>query len=118
MKTIKKIKWWLISLIALVALLIVLFFPLPYYVEMPGGAYDIRSVVKVNGKEDKDKGSYQFVAVSLSRASLAQLLYAWLTPLLKSVQLRIPQAVIAMQTISALINSTWKPHKMLRSIRH
>lgn len=47
---------------------------------MPGGAYDIRSVVKVNGKEDKDKGSYQFVAVSLSRASLAQLLYAWLTP--------------------------------------
>lgn len=80
MKTIKKIKWWLISLIALVALLIVLFFPLPYYVEMPGGAYDIRSVVKVNGKEDKDKGSYQFVAVSLSRASLAQLLYAWLTP--------------------------------------
>lgn len=42
---------------------------------MPGGAYDIRSVVKVNGKEDKDKGSYQFVAVSLSRASLAQLLY-------------------------------------------
>ncbi|MGT2934335.1 SepM family pheromone-processing serine protease [Streptococcus castoreus] len=80
MKTIKKIKWWLISLFVLVALLVALFFPLPYYIEMPGGAYDIRSVLKVNGKEDKKKGSYHFVAVSLSRATLAQLIYAWLTP--------------------------------------
>ena len=30
-------------------------FPLPYYLEMPGGAYDIRSVVTVNHKEDKEK---------------------------------------------------------------
>ncbi|CAM4227551.1 SepM family pheromone-processing serine protease [Streptococcus penaeicida] len=80
MKILKSIKWWLISLLAVVAILFALFFPLPYYVEMPGGAYDIRSVLQVNNKKDKEKGSYNFVAVSLSRASLAQILYAWATP--------------------------------------
>ncbi|MGT2933069.1 SepM family pheromone-processing serine protease [Streptococcus catagoni] len=80
MKTIKKLKWWIISILLTIAILMALFFPLPYYIEMPGGAYDIRSVLKVNNKEDKAKGSYNFVAVSLSRASLAQLLYAWMTP--------------------------------------
>ncbi len=80
MKRLKKIKWWLVGLLALISLLLALFFPLPYYIEMPGGAYDIRTVLQVNGKEDKRKGAYQFVAVGISRASLAQLLYAWLTP--------------------------------------
>lgn len=65
---------------AVVAILFALFFPLPYYIEMPGGAYDIRSVLKVNDKRDKEKGSYNFVAVSLSRATFAQILYAWVTP--------------------------------------
>ncbi|HEP1403617.1 SepM family pheromone-processing serine protease [Streptococcus pyogenes] len=80
MKRLKKIKWWLVGLLALISLLLALFFPLPYYIEMPGGAYDIRTVLQVNGKEDKRKGAYQFVAVGITRASLAQLLYAWLTP--------------------------------------
>ncbi|MBA2795477.1 SepM family pheromone-processing serine protease [Streptococcus porcinus] len=80
MKIIKKVKWWLISIMAVVAILFALFFPLPYYIEMPGGAYDIRSVLKVNDKRDKEKGSYNFVAVSLSRATFAQILYAWVTP--------------------------------------
>ncbi|EGJ26430.1 SepM family pheromone-processing serine protease [Streptococcus porcinus] len=80
MKIIKKVKWWLISILAVVALLFALFFPLPYYIEMPGGAYDIRSVLQINNKKDKEKGSYNFVAVSLSRATFAQILYAWVTP--------------------------------------
>ncbi|VTS19164.1 ATP-dependent endopeptidase [Streptococcus porcinus] len=80
MKIIKKVKWWLISIMVVVAILFALFFPLPYYIEMPGGAYDIRSVLKVNDKRDKEKGSYNFVAVSLSRATFAQILYAWVTP--------------------------------------
>ncbi|MGT2958145.1 peptidase S16 [Streptococcus bovimastitidis] len=80
MKILKSIKLWLISLLAVVAILFALFFPLPYYVEMPGGAYDIRSVLQVNNQKDKEKGSYNFVAVTLSRASLAQILYAWVTP--------------------------------------
>ncbi|MGT2720911.1 SepM family pheromone-processing serine protease [Streptococcus porcinus] len=80
MKIIKKVKWCLISILAVVALLFALFFPLPYYIEMPGGAYDIRSVLQINNKKDKEKGSYNFVAVSLSRATFAQILYAWVTP--------------------------------------
>lgn len=77
---VKKAKWWLLSGFLLVFLLFSVFVPLPYYLEMPGGAYDIRSVLTVNNKEDKDKGSYNFVAVSVSQATLAQLIYGWLTP--------------------------------------
>lgn len=80
MKTIKKFKWWLISSLSIILLLVVFFFPLPYYMERPGGAYDIRTVLTVNHKEDKEKGSYNFVAVSLSKATPIQVLYAWLTP--------------------------------------
>ncbi|MGT2886991.1 SepM family pheromone-processing serine protease [Streptococcus didelphis] len=80
MNSIKKLKWYLISGLGLIALVFTLCFPLPYYIEMPGGAYDIRSVLKVNNQEDKEKGSYNFVAVSMSKASLAQLFYAWITP--------------------------------------
>ncbi|PZO94766.1 MAG: peptidase S16 [Streptococcus pyogenes] len=80
MTFIKRFKWWLATLFGLIALLFFLFFPLPYYVEMPGGAYDIKSVLTVNNEKDKAKGAYQFVAVGLSRASVAQLLYAWMTP--------------------------------------
>ncbi|MFS1664433.1 SepM family pheromone-processing serine protease [Streptococcus sp. zg-JUN1979] len=76
----QKLKWWLIGIISIVIVLFSLFVPLPYYVEMPGGSFDIKSVLSVDGKEDKGKGSYQFVAVGVVQASLAQLLYAYLTP--------------------------------------
>ncbi|MGT2744389.1 SepM family pheromone-processing serine protease [Streptococcus phocae subsp. phocae] len=79
-KILYRIRWWLAGLVALLGVLVVFLFPLPYYIEMPGGAYDIRPVVTVNSKEDKAKGSYQFVAVSLIRATPAHIIYAWLTP--------------------------------------
>lgn len=80
MKVIKTYKWWVLSILSMVLILFALFFPLPYYIEMPGGAYDIRSVLKVNGKKDNEKGSYNFVAVTVSHATFAQMLYAWMTP--------------------------------------
>ncbi|WNZ97597.1 SepM family pheromone-processing serine protease [Streptococcus iniae] len=80
MKVINKIKWWLLGIIAFLGLAFTFLYPLPYYIEMPGGAYDIKSVLEIKGHEDKEKGSYNFVAVSLGRATLAQVLYAWLTP--------------------------------------
>lgn len=61
-------------------MVLALVYPLPYYIEMPGGAYDIREVLRVDNKEDEQKGSYNFVAVTVSQATAAQLLYAWLTP--------------------------------------
>ncbi len=76
----KRFKWWLVGVSAFIFLLFSLLYPLDYYLEMPGGAYDIRSVLTVGGKKDKEAGSYNFVAVSVSQATLAQLIYAWLTP--------------------------------------
>lgn len=61
-------------------MVLALVYPSPYYIEMPGGAYDIREVLRVDNKEDEQKGSYNFVAVTVSQATAAQLLYAWLTP--------------------------------------
>ncbi|MGF0111985.1 SepM family pheromone-processing serine protease [Streptococcus sp. SGI.013] len=80
MKQIKKYRWWLVGLMSFVGMVLALVYPLPYYIEMPGGAYDIREVLRVDNKEDEQKGSYNFVAVTVSQATAAQLLYAWLTP--------------------------------------
>ncbi|MEX2804736.1 SepM family pheromone-processing serine protease [Streptococcus sp. H31] len=77
---VRQFKWWLIGALAAFLLLFSLFVPLPYYLEMPGGAYDIRSVLTVDDRKDDQAGSYNFVAVSMSQATLAQLIYGWLTP--------------------------------------
>lgn len=76
----KEYKWLLSGFLILLLILGALFIPLPYYIEMPGGAYDIRQVLTVNDKEDDKDGSYNFVAVTQMRATAAGLLYAYLTP--------------------------------------
>ncbi|MBM7635446.1 SepM family pheromone-processing serine protease [Streptococcus saliviloxodontae] len=76
----KRFKWWLAGICVTILLAVAILVPLPYYVEMPGGAFDIAQVLTVNDKEDKEKGSYEFVAVSQVRATFAWLLYAWATP--------------------------------------
>ena len=53
---------------------------LPYYIEMPGTAEDIRSVMTVDGKMDTKSGSYDFVTVAVKEATPADLIYAWVTP--------------------------------------
>lgn len=82
MKKHRKLLFWLMSILLLfVALIYALFVPFgTYYLEMPGGAYDIRSVLTVKDKSDDAEGSYNFVAVTVSRATLAQMAYAALTP--------------------------------------
>lgn len=74
------LKWWFLGIGTAILLGVVFFLPLPYYIEMPGGAYDIRDVLQVDKKEDKAKGSYNFVAISQMHATPAALLYAWATP--------------------------------------
>lgn len=76
----KHVKAWWAGSLSLVFVLFSLFYPLPYYMERPGGAYDIREVLAVDGQLDKEAGSYNFVAVTISEATLAQVVYAWLTP--------------------------------------
>lgn len=75
-----RFKWWILGVIGVLLLLFSLLYPLDYYIEMPGGAYDIRSVLTVDKKKDDEKGSYNFVAVTVTQATLAKLLYACMTP--------------------------------------
>jgi len=51
-----------------------------HYIEVPGGAEDIRKVLLVDNKADKEAGSYNFVTVGVEQATFAHLVYAWLTP--------------------------------------
>lgn len=57
-----------------------LLFPLPYYLEKPGGAEDIRSVLSVNGEVDQEAGSYNFVYINVTQATAVQLLAAYFNP--------------------------------------
>lgn len=78
-KNLKKSKGCL-ALVFVLFILFAIFYPLPYYLETPGGAYDVRTALTVDGKEDTAKGSYNFTAVSVSRATLAHVLYSLVTP--------------------------------------
>ena len=79
-----RIKWWLLSIITVLFLLFSLFFPLNnYYVELPGGAFDTKEVLTVDKKADDSKGSYNFVAVAQTKATLALMLYAQLNDFAK-----------------------------------
>ncbi|MBO4107820.1 SepM family pheromone-processing serine protease [Streptococcus suis] len=71
-------KWVLITSIVLGTLLIwfAMFFPLPYYIESPGGAMDVRSVLQVNGEVDQEDGSYNFTYVTVQQATAIKLLFA------------------------------------------
>ena len=79
MKKIKIYKWPIIIFTTLILLVVSLTVPLPYYIEVPGGAVDIRHVLKVNQQDDKERGAYEFVTVGVQRATFAHLVYAWLT---------------------------------------
>ncbi|HFI0040182.1 TPA: SepM family pheromone-processing serine protease [Streptococcus suis] len=56
------------------------FVPLPYYLEKPGGAMDVRQVLTVNNQEDEEDGSYNFTYVSVQQATALQLLVAQFDP--------------------------------------
>lgn len=73
-------KWPIIAVVGVILLFLSFVVPLPYYIEVPGGAADVRQVLRVDNKEDKEKGSYNFVTVGIQHATLAHLVYAWLTP--------------------------------------
>lgn len=76
MKTHKKIILILSIILATVAVWAAVLVPLPYYIESPGGATDIRQVLMVNGQEDQEPGSYNFVYVQVRQATALQLLAA------------------------------------------
>lgn len=76
----KKIILILSIIAASILLWLAFLFPLPYYLEKPGGASDIRSVLAVNGEVDQESGSYNFVYINVEQATAIQLLAAYFNP--------------------------------------
>ncbi|KXT76675.1 SepM family pheromone-processing serine protease [Streptococcus sp. DD12] len=72
--------WWLAAFCFLVFSGFFFLTPLPYYIEAPGGTFDTATAIQVEGKKPAKEGGYQFVAVAVSQATPASMLYAWLTP--------------------------------------
>ncbi|GFH40982.1 SepM family pheromone-processing serine protease [Pseudolactococcus insecticola] len=72
-------KWWLISGLVVVVLLVAVLLPLPYYVEAPGTTENVGAMVKVDHSKLKEKGSLNLTTVSMMRATGATLAYAALT---------------------------------------
>lgn len=76
----KKKHWrilgWVIFVLVLLTI-VVLNAPLPnYFIESPGTADSLKSFVKVDGKQDKQKGSFMLTTVRLSQATPYKLLKA------------------------------------------
>ena len=113
-----RIKWWLLSIFTVLFLLFALFFPLNnYYVELPGGAFDTKEVLTVDKKADDSKGSYNFVAVAQTKATLALMLYAQLNDFAKLKQLKRQLEITLMKISCVSTNFTWRLPKTKRFIR-
>ena len=114
----KKLDGPYMSSLALVLTFLAFVVPLPYYIEVPGGAEDIRQVLKVNETEDTEAGAYQFVTVGIRHATLSHLVYAWLTPFtdIRSAKGDCRVALL-MQSLCGSINSTCKLLKTWPSIK-
>lgn len=84
MKRTKKQKSGIIRnlLIALLSVIIVLgvVWPLPYYIEMPGSAENVRDFVSVDGKRDKNSGSFMLTTVGIRQGTTGSLLAAYFSP--------------------------------------
>ena len=80
MKRIKKFILPTVIGVTIAFFIAALYVRLPYYIEVPGGAEDVRQVLLVDKKADKEAGSYNFVTVGVEQATFAHLVYARLTP--------------------------------------
>lgn len=113
----KKIRWPLYVIAALIVTFLAFVVPLPYYIEVPGGSEDIRQVLKVNDTEDKEAGAYQFVTVGVQHATLAHMIYAWLTPFTDIRSAQETTGGSSMLNLCESINSTCKHRKIWPSIK-
>lgn len=71
---------WVVGLLILIALLACAFVPTNYYVERPGATIDLKDMITVDGKKDKEDGSFSLTSVGIYRATTLQLLRAKFTP--------------------------------------
>ncbi|WP_434088473.1 SepM family pheromone-processing serine protease [Carnobacterium inhibens] len=59
------------SLLVLLVLIVLfgIFMPIPYYIEGPGSAVQLNELVKVNQKDDQEKGHYMLTTVAIRKAT-------------------------------------------------
>ena len=69
---------WIV--ISLVLFWLLFNLPLPYYIQKPGGALDVRQVMTVNGESDQQPGSYNLVYVRVEEATPFSILVAQFDP--------------------------------------
>lgn len=74
----KKHKLFKIALIifAVIVVFLGLFYPLPYFVETLGTAESVGNMVKVDGKNDDQKGNFFLTTVSVAQANGAMMIYS------------------------------------------
>lgn len=68
MKRFKQPRFWLL-LVAIVASLVFLFYPLPYVLEMPGSAEQASSFITIEGKNEEKAGSFRVMTVTTQAAT-------------------------------------------------
>lgn len=77
----KKSKLKLLLSIGIPLIVIIgLFFPLPYYIEQPGGTMPVNQMVNVAGKKDEHSGNFYLTTVEMARANAASILFSKLDP--------------------------------------
>lgn len=76
----KRLRKYLVSITIACLLIVGMLVPLPYYIEAPGGAYDLQPIVKIKGHNRNFKGAFMLTAVSLFKAQPITYLYAKLNP--------------------------------------
>lgn len=70
--------WW--ALVAVIAILVLFYIPLPYYIEGPGSANNLKTFVQVKGHADKRSGKFMLTSVMLAPARPITWLYAQVNP--------------------------------------
>lgn len=75
----KKTNKLLIIVTILIGILIFLV-PLPYYIEMPGSAENLREHVSVDGKRDKFDGSFMLTTVAIQQGTAVNLISSYFNP--------------------------------------
>lgn len=69
-----KNKSFYLKLIVLLIGIVVLVYPLPYYIESPGSADKLNDIITVDGKKDTEKGSFMMTTVQVQNANVLTIL--------------------------------------------
>jgi len=77
-KELFKNKSFYLKILGVLVVVLILVFPLPYYIESPGSAENLNHVITVDGKEDTQKGSFMMTTVQVQKANIVTVLFSLL----------------------------------------